>query len=317
MLATLHLQNRDEKPFAMSDVLPNGKPWPRISIVTPSFNHGHYIEETIKSILLQGYPNLEYAIIDGGSTDSTIEVIHKYEHLLSFWVSEKDQGQYDAINKGFAESSGEIMAWLNSDDVYMPWTLQTVAEIFSEFPQVDWIMGLPSQIQANAVHNILPCNPFPRQFIECGLFRGGDWGIIQQESCFWRRKLWQQAGPLQLKYALAGDFELWSRFARYSDLVSVNTLLGGFSVHGTNRSIINRTGYMSEVDTIIDAMPLPQREKRKKLIKAKAVYDRVQSIPIIRRLIRRGYQLDDYEGAILRRDVTKNRYVLERRPYSF
>lgn len=100
--------------------MPDGKPWPKISIVTPSFNQGQYIEETIRSILLQGYPNLEYIVIDGGSTDGAVDVIRKYEKWLTYWVSEPDKGQADAINKGLERCTGEIFNWINSDDILLP-----------------------------------------------------------------------------------------------------------------------------------------------------------------------------------------------------
>jgi glycosyltransferase involved in cell wall biosynthesis len=103
---------------------------PKISIITPNYNGGEYLEETIQSILTQNYPNLEYIIIDGGSTDNSVEIIKKYEDQLSFWVSEPDKGLYDAIQKGFDKSSGEIMAWLNSDDLYHKNAFFTVVEIF-------------------------------------------------------------------------------------------------------------------------------------------------------------------------------------------
>ena len=109
---------------------PDGSPWPRISIVTPSYNQGQFIEETIRSILLQGYPDLEYIIIDGGSTDQSVEIIKKYEPWLTYWVSEKDRGQAHAINKGFARVSGEIGGYLNSDDFYLPNALSAAAVSF-------------------------------------------------------------------------------------------------------------------------------------------------------------------------------------------
>ena len=115
--------------------------YPKISIVTPSFNQGEYLEETICSILGQNYPNLEYIIVDGGSTDNSVEIIKKYEHRLAWWCSEKDNGHGHALNKGLGKCTGDIMAWLNSDDKYFPWTLYTVAEIFNEYKYVMWIVG--------------------------------------------------------------------------------------------------------------------------------------------------------------------------------
>ncbi|MGA1791069.1 MAG: glycosyltransferase family 2 protein [bacterium] len=103
----------------MPDIMPDGTPWPKISIITPSYNQAAFIEETIRSVLLQGYPNLEYIIMDGGSSDHSVEIIKRYENYLACWVSERDRGQTDAINKGFAAASGRIMAWINSDDLYI------------------------------------------------------------------------------------------------------------------------------------------------------------------------------------------------------
>ncbi len=116
--------------------------WPRISIVTPSYNQGQFIEDTIQSILIQEYPDLEFIIIDGGSTDNSVEIIKKYENNLTFWVSESDGGQYDAINRGFSKTTGEIMAWLNSDDKYTPWTFSVVGDIFRTHPEVEWVTTL-------------------------------------------------------------------------------------------------------------------------------------------------------------------------------
>lgn len=130
-----------EESTQLPDKMPDGRPWPKISIVTPSLNQGEFIEETIRSVLLQGYPDLEYIIIDGGSTDNTLDIIHKYEKWITYWVSEPDRGQANAINKGFSMANGEIFAYINSDDLYESNALKHVAEFFSDNPDVTCIAG--------------------------------------------------------------------------------------------------------------------------------------------------------------------------------
>src|SRR5690349_20390053 len=115
---------------------------PTVSIVTPSFNQAQFLEEAMRSVLEQTYPHVEYVVIDGGSSDGSAEIINRYASRLAYSVSEPDRGQYDAINKGFAKTTGEIMAWLNSDDKYTPWALSVVAEIFSSFPEIEWLTSL-------------------------------------------------------------------------------------------------------------------------------------------------------------------------------
>lgn len=125
----------------LPDTMPDSRPWPRISIVTPSFNQGRYIEETIRSVLLQGYPNLEYIVIDGGSSDNSVGIIKKYEPWLAYWVSEADRGQAHAINKGFQKATGEIFGWLNSDDVYCKGALGFTGWLLYRRPHVGLIYG--------------------------------------------------------------------------------------------------------------------------------------------------------------------------------
>ena len=233
---------------------------PRLTIVTPSFNQGEFLEETIKSVLDQEYENLEYIVVDGGSTDRSVSIIKKYSDRLAHWVSEPDEGQYHAINKGFARATGEIMAWLNSDDKYLPWTLSVVADIFSAFPEVEWLTSVHplqwnSHGQAVAVdftgalsrHLFLQGNNFP---VEGSI--GRRW--IQQESTFWRRSLWERAGGrLDQSLAMAADFELWARFYDHADLFGAEALLGGFRSHGVQRSVLHRDRYMAEAEQVLRA----------------------------------------------------------------
>src|SRR5687767_14887936 len=120
--------------------------YPKISIVTPSYNDAAFLEQTILSLLNQGYPNLEYIVIDGGSTDRSVEIIKKYADRLAYWVSERDRGMYDVINKGFQHATGEIIGWINSDDMHHPGSLFSLAQIFSDFPEIPWLQGFPNSV---------------------------------------------------------------------------------------------------------------------------------------------------------------------------
>ena len=163
---------------------PVGVSLPKISIVTPSFNQAQYLEETIRSVLLQGYPNLEYIIIDGGSTDGSVEIIKKYEPWLTYWVSEPDSGQSHAINKGFRKSTGEIMAWINSDDYYEGDAFSTIAETFIMTTNTLWVAGKCEFIDIDGQKSNgwgKPIEQIERWFVG---------PVVMQPGVFWRRALW-------------------------------------------------------------------------------------------------------------------------------
>lgn len=232
------------------------KTLPGITIVTPNYNGAEFLEAAIRSVLLQGYPRLEYIIVDGGSIDGSIEIIRRYEKWLSRWTSEPDNGMYHAINKGFSESSGEIMAWLNSDDMYVPNSLHQVGGCFAQCgPAVEWISGITA---AWNIHDELcwigTIKKFHRAFIKRGFYEGRGLGWIQQESVFWARQLWEKAGGrIADEYRLAGDFELWTRFARYADLYAVRNVFSGIRRHARQQSAaIN--DYHKEVDACLARM---------------------------------------------------------------
>ena len=215
--------------------------YPKITVITPSFNSSRFIESTLKSVIDQQYPNLEYILMDGGSTDGTLEIIARYEKHLTAWVSEKDLGQYDAINKGFTKSSGEILCWLNADDMLLPNSLFLVADIFHNLPQVEWFSSLkPGSWDANghlASVDVLP--GFSKKAFLDGLYlpttnKKGYW--LQQESTFWRRSLWEKSGSTIPNYTLAGDFALWCVFYEHTDLYGVDYPLAGFRMIEGQRS---------------------------------------------------------------------------------
>jgi glycosyltransferase involved in cell wall biosynthesis len=219
---------------------------PRVSIVTVNFNGAAYLERTIRSVIDQGYSNLEYIIIDGGSTDGSVDIIKKYESSLAYWVSEPDSGMYDALQKGFARSTGVIMGWLNSDDVYHPRAIQNMARIFSRFPEIQWLTGVPSVIDEQDNITIPPVPSFPPW--SKLRYYSFDFKWIQQESILWRRELWDTAGGnlnTSLKYA--GDLELWTRFFRHQKLYVAPFHTGAFRVRASGQQSIQfKDKYLQE-----------------------------------------------------------------------
>jgi glycosyltransferase involved in cell wall biosynthesis len=235
--------------------------YPKISIVTPCYNSGKYLEETILSVLGQNYPNLEYIIIDGESTDNSVEIIQKYETNLTYWVSEKDNGMYEAIQKGFDKSTGEIMAWINADDLYHRKSFFIIAELFSKNTEINWLVGASTHWdEYGRGINVDRSRKFTRYD-----FLAGDFKWIQQESCFFRRALWNKAGSyIDNTLHYAGDLELWLRFFRFEKLYVINALIGGFRIRSSNQlSLEGMSKYLEEADTTLKKESLNRKERRK------------------------------------------------------
>ena len=252
--------------------------YPRITIVTVSYNQASYLESTIKSVLNQNYPNLEYIIMDGGSTDGSLEIIKKYAHTLAYYESAKDNGMYDALNKGFKKSTGEIMAWINSDDIYIPNSFFIVAEIFSKFQNINWLLGCSSLLdEKNRIVKISPVSKWAKYN-----YYLGEWRWIQQESVFWRKSLWEKTGSrINTSLKVAGDFELWLRFFRYDNLYSLNAPLGCFRLRSKNQKTIDLMDeYTKEAEELLTTEEISD-EDRKTLSKIQK-YRKLLKLPVSR-----------------------------------
>ena len=210
--------------------MPDRRGLPRISIVTPSFNQGPFLERTIVSVLDQKYANAEYIIIDGGSRDQSVEIIQKYQRHLAYWVSEPDGGQSSAINKGFARASGSILTWLNSDDCYLPGTLDYVAEAATAHPETDIFVGAGEMVDEKG--QVL-CRVTPQPLITLDtLYRWQQGADFLQPSCFFRDRAWHAVGPLDETIHIAFDVDLWMRMAKAgSAFLSLDRLLSRALAH--------------------------------------------------------------------------------------
>jgi glycosyltransferase involved in cell wall biosynthesis len=186
---------------------------PRVTIITPSYNQAAYLEQTILSVLSQGYPNLEYMIVDGGSTDGSVEIIRKYADQLAWWVSEKDRGQAEAINKGFARATGELVGWLNSDDLFQPGSILAAVEGFRGHPEAGIVYGDVLSINAAGEPiNLMRFAPYTLQDLMA-------FKIISQPGAMMRRAVLEQAGYLELRFHYMLDHHLWLRMVRLAPMV--------------------------------------------------------------------------------------------------
>jgi glycosyltransferase involved in cell wall biosynthesis len=204
-----------------------------VSIVTPSYNQGNYLAETMRSVLEQDYPNIEYIVIDGASQDNSAEVIRLFSDRLAYWVSEPDRGQTEAINKGFARAHGEILAWINSDDVYNPGAVKQAVQYLRDHPDVGMVY---SDLNFIDEHSRV-VGKFPARQTDLAHLRRG-YVHIPQPAAFFRAKYWQQVGPLDTDFFFAMDYDLWVRLAKVTKLQYLpGPIWAGFRLHSGAKSV--------------------------------------------------------------------------------
>jgi glycosyltransferase involved in cell wall biosynthesis len=210
-------------------------------VVTPSFNQAEFLEATIRSVLLQGYPDLEYIVMDGGSTDGSVDIIARYAPWITFWRSGPDSGQSDAINQGFARATGKIIAWLNSDDIYLPRALKTVAELLGG-DKYDVLQGATEKvmIHGDSVEHVRISTPTDgSRFEDFPIFTDGRHHSFHfiQPSMFWTREIWQRVGPLDERYHYEMDREWLTRaLALGARVTTTEALLARFALHPSSKS---------------------------------------------------------------------------------
>lgn len=233
----------------------------KYSIVTPTYNSEKYIGETIESVISQGGNfSIEYIIQDGGSTDRTYEIVRGYQQMLSensfsircagvviHWRSEEDDGMYDAIQNGFAHASGDVYAWINSDDLYLPGALDVVQRTLERYPEILWLKGITSYInEGSTIYAVGNCNLYRQDWIESGIY-GPVLQFIQQDSVFWRAVIWQKSGGVDTRLSLAGDYFLWKSFAKLAPLYSLQAYVSCFRKVADQKSA-NIDAYFQEIE---------------------------------------------------------------------
>lgn len=226
--------------------------YPRVSVITPSFNQATYLERTIHSVLDQKYPNLEYIIIDGGSTDGSVDIIKKYESNLAYWISEPDQGQVNAINKGLKLATGEWVGWQNSDDIYYPGAFESLAMAVEKHTEVDLIFGNIMLIDKDdqEVRGIHYVKPTYWSLLAEGM-------LLPNQAAFWRRNVHKNVGWLDEKYKYSFDYEWFLRLLRHQKAFHVNKIFGGFRIHDGAKTSNFSNFFWEENELIISGKKIP------------------------------------------------------------
>lgn len=231
---------------------------PKISVVTPSFNQAEFLERTLRSVLDQGYPNLEYIVIDGGSTDGSVDVIRRYADRLTYWVSEKDSGQSQAINKGLMRATGDWLAWQNSDDVFFQGAFSELAERATRAPRAGLIIGDMTMIDAHdrVLRDIKYVRPTYKAMLAEGM-------VLTNQAAFWRRDLHKQLGYLREDLHFGFDFEWFLRILQSGVRAEhVRGMWGGLRMHDETKTARNQSSFEIEYSAILAGRNLPGWQKR-------------------------------------------------------
>jgi len=219
---------------------------PLVSIVTPSYNQAPYLEQTIQSVLEQDYPRIEYIVIDGGSTDNSVEIIKKYADRLTYWISEKDSGQAEAINKGFAHASGEILGWLNSDDYYLLNTVSVAVRCFEQNPDAVMVYGDMFAVDGNGqTINILRYKQLSLEDLLC-------FQIIGQSSVFFRRSAFEKTGMLETNFHFMLDHHLWIRLAQQGRILHIPQIWSAARYHPQAKNRAKAAEFGREAFRVLD-----------------------------------------------------------------
>lgn len=219
--------------------------FPRITVITPSFNQAVYLERTICSVLDQGYPNLEYIVIDGGSTDGSVDIIRRYADRLTWWISEPDQGQSCAINKGLRRATGEWVAWQNSDDIYYSGVFHDLAMTAKQRPHAGLIIGNMMLIQADdrPIRDICYVKPVYKGLLAEGM-------LLSNQAAFWRRSIHAQIGFLNEELICAFDYDWFLRLLQHTTGAHVDRIWGGFRLHSESKSNMLTQQFYEETNYI-------------------------------------------------------------------